>query len=141
LSALAKLLPTLLRIGFAQFVLPAMLAQAGEWLAPILYEMGQVTPRRRHRVLSDAMLLGQTSAPWTLCPSRCTVVIYPQEATPADALYRHVKRIYTDTPLVQVVPRHLYLGSEHGRFLERVTGRHEMLEPFIGKLQNRLETL
>ena len=139
-GALTDLLPILLRLGITQYVLPETLAEDHQWLVPILREMGQITPRPRHRILSDAMALGQTAAPWAIYPWP-TAIVYPQDAAQADALYQRVKNARISFPLIQVVNRSLYLESEHGRFLERVNGRHELLESFVVKIQDVLETL
>lgn len=137
---LAILLPQLLQAGFKQFVIPIALVHLEQWLSSVLNRYMQIPLMPSHRILTDEMLLGHSLSSWTLYPWP-TVIVYPTEAARADAIYRAVKAKGKEHPLVQIVSRQLYLASEHGRFLDRVNGRHIMLDSFIAQLQRNLETI
>lgn len=140
LTALGKLLPMLLQAGFTQFILPSSLSQSPLWMSLLLDSMRHVPLMPVHRLLSDEMLVSNSSAPWQM-HRQPTVIVYPTEPADADKLY---KRTVTDcggAPCIQIVNSALYLPSQYGRFLERVNGRHVGLEQFFDELQKRLETL
>lgn len=139
-TAVAQLLAHLLRSGFTQFILPADLTEDNAWTRSLLQELGQISPMRAHRILTDEMVVGRSAAQWTLYPAP-TAVVYPTDSGLADRVYLRVKRECSCIPLVQVVQHSLYLPSEHGRFLDRANGLHMEISQFIETIETCLQTL
>ncbi len=140
LDVLSELLPALLEAGFTQFVLPSELSQSNDWLDFLLEDFSNVPLMSYHRLLSDTMVRGQTSAHWAL-QDMPSAIVYPLEPYAADQLYRRVKIACAHTPAVHIVPSQLYLASEDGRFLEKVDGLIERIDMFSALVQKRLNTL
>ncbi len=106
--------------GVQQIILPAAYLERREFIEPLLRGLSAPARIVPHRLIASEQLLAQPEE--TLYPLP-TATLYPTDERAADALHNALRRwLSPEIGQVIIVPRGLYLPSEHGYLDQRVGG-------------------
>jgi len=135
---LSELLPILLTAGVQQFVLPDDWLDEDEWFEKLLKRFAARRPQT-HRLLRASWLVEVPEYELFRLPS---ALVFPRDPQLADQVYHALSR-YSPAiqPMLYILPRDLWLASQHGLFLDRVNGQVERLDQLKEMLSDEQDSV
>jgi ATP-dependent DNA helicase RecQ len=127
-KTIIRALEALLDMGVQQMVVPDQLLHDSDRLASLPRVFAQQR-RIPHRIIAVTALLEQQQDSLHAIP---TVVLYPEEPQLADQLHVALRRFLSaGVNRINIVPRPLYLASEHGYAIDRLNGLSRELSTIV----------
>ncbi len=129
----------LMELGFRQLIFPDSFFEDATWVHEACLAFSS-QDQNIHQILFHKSI-GDPEK-YYLLPVP-TVTIYPNQTREADELYQQIEKSFPNSmaiPMINIVPRGLYLPSLSGFFLDKVNGLNESLSRLEETLSEQLET-